>query len=64
MTLLEISLWSIPASIPALMLWRWRVRKAQARLVAEMMAYRRAKFGGAIKVPGDRKVRPLERHGP
>ncbi len=61
MTWLEITLWSIPATIPALMVWRWRVRRAQARMVADIMAYRRAKFGGAIKVRGQIDVQPLER---
>ena len=61
MTWWELSLWSIPASIPALAIWRWRVRRAQARMIAEMMEYRRAKFGGAIKVPGQRDPTPLDR---
>ena len=61
MTWWELSLWSIPATLPAIALWRWRVRRAQARMIEEMMAYRRAKFGGAIKTPGQRKVQPIER---
>lgn len=61
MTWLEITLWSIPASIPAWLIWRWRVNRAQARMIAEMMEYRRAKFGGAIKLPGERKAKPLDR---
>ncbi len=61
MTWWELTLWSIPASLPALAIWRWRVRRAQARMIAEMMEYRRQKFGGAIKVPGQNKVQSLER---
>lgn len=61
MTWWELTLWSIPAGLPALAIWRWRVRRAQARMVAEMMAYRREKFGGAIKVRGQDKAQPLER---
>ena len=61
MTWLEITLWSIPASLPALALWRWRARRAQARLAAEAMEYRRKKFGGAIRVPGQRGVQKIDR---
>lgn len=61
MTWWEAGLWSIPASIPAWLIWRWRVRRAQARMIAEMMEYRRTKFGGAIKTPGQRAVKPLDR---
>lgn len=60
MTWLEITLWSIPASIPAAMLWRWRVNRARARMIAEMMEYRRAKFGGSIKLPGQKTVTRLD----
>ena len=61
MTWWEITLWSFPASLPAVLVWRWRVRKAQARFYREIMEYRRAKFGGAIKVPGQREATPLDR---
>ena len=61
MTWLEITLWSIPATIPALLVWRWRVRRAQAKLVADIMAERRARFGGAIKLPGQRDVTRIDR---
>lgn len=57
----EISLWSFPASLPALLVWRWRVRRAQARLASEAMEYRRAKFGGAIKLPNQREATRIER---
>lgn len=61
MTLLEITLWSIPASIPGLLIWRWRVRRAQARIAAEAMEYRRQKFGGVIRTPGQREAQRIER---
>lgn len=61
MTWLEITLWSIPAGIPALVVWRWRVRRAHARMAAEVMEYRRAKFGGAIKVPGKKDPIRIDR---
>lgn len=61
MTWWEISLWSIPASLPALIVWRWRVQRAHRRMVAEMMDYRRAKFGGAVKVRGEREVKRIDR---
>lgn len=47
--------------LPGLLVWRWRVRRAQARYAEEIMAYRREKFGGAIKVRGQIKAQPLER---
>jgi hypothetical protein len=61
MTWLEITLWSIPASLPAWLLWRWRVRRAHARMIAETMEYRRQKFGGVIREPGKRGVTRIER---
>ena len=61
MTWLEITLWSIPASLPAWALWRWRVRRANARVIAEVMEYRRAKFGGAVKVRGVRDIKKIDR---
>lgn len=59
----EITLWSIPASLPAWLVWRWRVRRAHARWVREMMEYRRQKFGGAVKMPGWKEAKPIERPG-
>jgi uncharacterized membrane protein YqiK len=61
MTWWEITLWSIPASLPAALVWRWRVRRAHARMAAEVAAYHRARFGGAIKLPGQKKARRIER---
>lgn len=66
MTWWEITLWSIPASLPGWFLWRWRVRRAQARMAAKIAAYHRgevsrASFGGAIKLPGQKQARRIER---
>jgi hypothetical protein len=52
------------APMPAFAVWRWRVRKAQERVVAEIVAYHRERFGGAIKLPGQRKALPVERPEP
>ena len=48
------------APLPGLLVWRWRVRRARAKAYRESMEYRRAKFGGAISVPG-RGVQIIER---
>lgn len=57
----EIALWSIPASLPGLWLYRWGQARAARRTVDDIKAYRRAKFGGAIRKPGQIEVETIER---
>lgn len=61
MTWWEITLYSIPAGIPAWLLWRWRVKRAEAEFVANLMEERRGRFGGSIKLPGQREVTKIDR---
>lgn len=53
------------APVPLVWVWFrvrvWRQRRREAELVRDLMAERRARYAGAIKVPGQRDVTPLER---
>jgi hypothetical protein len=60
MTWWEISLWSIPASLPGLLLWRWAKNRAARRTVEEIKEYRRQKFGGVVR-GRDGQITRLER---
>lgn len=65
MTWWEWALLTTFAPAPGWLVWRWRVRRAreaaEAKIAAEVMDYRRRKFGGAIKVPGQKDAQPIER---
>lgn len=47
--------------IPIALAWRWHVSMRNARMVRDMMAERRAKFGGVMRTPGTDKVEIIER---
>lgn len=57
----EWTLASIGSAVPGWALWRWRCRRDARRMIEDMMAERRARYGGAIKLPGDKQARPLAR---
>lgn len=65
MTWWEWALLTTAAPVPGWLVWRWRVRRAreeaEAKIAREVMAYRRRKFGGAIKAPGQIEAQALER---
>lgn len=47
--------------VPLVWAWKWWRSWSSARNVRDVMAYRRAKFGGCIREPGQRDVTPLDR---
>lgn len=55
--------WLSSALLPAVALVVWALvrRFREPRLVRATMEYRRQKFGGFVKVPGDREPRTLRR---
>jgi len=49
------------APVPAAIIWRMLQTRRNARMVKDMMAERRAKFAGVIRMPGTDKVQMLNR---
>lgn len=48
------------APLPGFFAYRWMLARHDARRVRDLMAERRARYGGAVKVPG-RKVERIDR---
>ena len=52
---------SLILPLPPWLVWRWRLHRAKRKAYLESKEYRRAKFGGAIKVPGSAVAERIDR---
>lgn len=61
MTWQEVVFWSVATSAPVPFLWRAYVDYRARKIVRELAAWRRARYGGAMRQPASTKIGKLTR---